>query len=116
MFTKTLKNIFLRKKSKETFLIVHMNVHKNKKMLETILKNPEHSITLKSTCERPEIQDVNVFNSINQLFELITNLEEGNTVLVNSLAIMLNENIISTGSYDNSIKIWKPKPKLYGIF
>ena len=93
-----------------------MNVHKNKKMLETILKNPEHSITLKSTCERPEIQDVNVFNSINQLFELITNLEEGNTVLVNSLAIMLNENIISTGSYDNSIKIWKPKPKLYGIF
>ena len=45
-------------------MIVHINVHKNKNMLETILKNPEHSITFKHTCERPEIQDVNVFNSI----------------------------------------------------
>jgi hypothetical protein len=36
------------------FMIVHMNVHKNKKILETILKS----------CERPEIQDVNV-SSIN---------------------------------------------------
>ena len=43
-------------------MIVHMNVHKNKKMLGTILKDPEHSITFKSTCERPEIQDVNVLN------------------------------------------------------
>ena len=32
-------------------------------MLGTILKDPEHSKTFKSTCERPEIQDVNVFNS-----------------------------------------------------
>jgi hypothetical protein len=47
-----------------TFMIVHMNVHKNKKMLGTILKDPEHSITFKSTCERPKIQNVNVFNSI----------------------------------------------------
>ncbi len=44
--------------------IVHMNVHKNKKMLGTILKDIENSITLKITFERPEIQDVNVFNSI----------------------------------------------------
>jgi hypothetical protein len=41
-----------------------MNAHKNKKMLGTILKDPEHSITFKSTCTCPEIQDVNVFNSI----------------------------------------------------
>ena len=34
-------------------------------MLGTILKDPVHSITSKTTCERPEIQDVNVFNSIN---------------------------------------------------
>ena len=34
-------------------------------MLGTILKDPEHSITSKSTCERPEIEDVNVSNSIN---------------------------------------------------
>ena len=33
-------------------------------MLGTILKDHEHSITFQSTCERPEIQDVNVFNSI----------------------------------------------------
>ena len=45
-------------------MIVHMNVRKNKKMLGTILKDTEHSITFKSTCERSEIQDVNVFNSI----------------------------------------------------
>ena len=45
-------------------MIVHMNVHKNKKMLGTILKDPEHSITFKIACERPEIKDVNVFNSI----------------------------------------------------
>jgi len=32
-------------------------------MLGTILKGPEDSVTFKSTCERPEIQDVNVFNS-----------------------------------------------------
>ncbi len=28
-----------------------MNVHKNKKMLGTILKGPEDSVTFKSTCE-----------------------------------------------------------------
>jgi hypothetical protein len=44
-------------------MIVHMNVHKNKKMLGTI----------KSTCERPEIQDVNVFNSISKIFMEMTN-------------------------------------------
>jgi len=49
-----------------------MNVHKNKKMLGTILKGPEDSVTFKSTCERPEIQDVNVFNSISK-FKLIKN-------------------------------------------
>jgi len=43
-----------------------MNVHKNKKMLGTILKDIEHSITFKITCERPEIKNVNVFNSIFQ--------------------------------------------------
>jgi len=32
-------------------------------MLRTILKNHKHSITFKITFERPEIQDVNVFNS-----------------------------------------------------
>ncbi len=32
-------------------------------MLGTILKDIEHSITFKIKCERPEIQDVNVFNS-----------------------------------------------------
>jgi len=42
---------------------VHMNDHKNKKILGTILKDIEHSITFKIKCERPEIQDVNVFNS-----------------------------------------------------
>jgi len=41
-------------------MIIHMNVHKNKKMLGTILKDNEHSITFKIKCERPEIQDVNV--------------------------------------------------------
>jgi hypothetical protein len=41
-----------------------MNVHKNKKMLGTILKDIENSITLKIKFERPEIQDVNFFNSI----------------------------------------------------
>jgi len=45
-------------------MIVHMNVHKNKKMLGTILKDPEHSVTFKSTCERPEIQDVPSFNKM----------------------------------------------------
>jgi hypothetical protein len=45
-------------------LIVHMNDHKNKKMLGMISKDIEHSITFKIKCERPEIQDVNVFNSI----------------------------------------------------
>jgi hypothetical protein len=34
--------IFLR-----TFVIVHMIVHKNKKMLGTILNNPKNSITFK---------------------------------------------------------------------
>jgi hypothetical protein len=33
-------------------------------MLRTILKDIENSITLKITFERPEIQDVKVFNSI----------------------------------------------------
>ncbi len=33
-------------------------------MLRTILKDIENSITLKIKIERPEIQDVNVFNSI----------------------------------------------------
>jgi hypothetical protein len=47
-------------------MIVHINVHKNKKMLRTILKDPEHFITFKITCERPEIQVVNVFNNIFQ--------------------------------------------------
>jgi len=43
-----------------------MNVYdrKNKKMLGIILKDIEHSIAFKIKCERPEIQDVNVFNSI----------------------------------------------------
>jgi hypothetical protein len=41
-------------------MIVHVNDHKNKKMLGTILKDIEHSITFKIKCERPEIQDVNV--------------------------------------------------------
>jgi hypothetical protein len=58
-------------------MIVHMNDHnfykkyrydryryKNKKMLGTILKDIEHSITFKIKCERAEIQDVNIFNSI----------------------------------------------------
>ena len=44
-------------------MIVHMNVQKNKEILGTILKDPEHTITIKITCERPEIQDVNVFNN-----------------------------------------------------
>jgi hypothetical protein len=44
--------------------VVHMNVHKNKKMLGTILKDIENSITLKITFESPEIHNVNVFNSI----------------------------------------------------
>ncbi len=33
-------------------------------MLGKILIDLEHYITLKSKCERPEIQDVNVFNNI----------------------------------------------------
>ena len=33
-------------------------------MLRTILKDIENSITVKITFERPEIQDVNAFNSI----------------------------------------------------
>jgi len=41
-------------------------------MLGTILKGPEDSVAFKSTCERPEIQDVNVFNSISK-FKLIKN-------------------------------------------
>jgi len=45
-------------------MIVHMNDHKNKKMLGTILKDIERSLTFKIKCERPEIQDVNVFNSM----------------------------------------------------
>jgi len=40
-----------------------MTDHKNRKMLGTILKDIEHSITFKIKCERQEIQDVNVFNS-----------------------------------------------------
>jgi hypothetical protein len=40
-----------------------MNVHKDKKIPGAILKDPEHSLTFESTCERPEIQDVNVFYS-----------------------------------------------------
>jgi len=48
--------------------IVHMNVHKNKKILGTILKDIENSITLKITFESTEIQDVNVFNSIKHNF------------------------------------------------
>ncbi len=44
-------------------MIVHMNVNRNKKMLGKTLRDPEHSITFKITCERPEIQDVNAFNS-----------------------------------------------------
>jgi len=47
------------------FMIVHMNDHKNKKKARNDLENYiEHSITFKIECERPEIQDVNVFNSI----------------------------------------------------
>ena len=42
-------------------MVVLMNVHKNKKILGTILKDPEDSVTFKSTCERPEIQDVPSF-------------------------------------------------------
>jgi len=45
-------------------MVVHMNDHKNKKMLGTILKDIGDSIAFKIKCERPEIQDVNVFNSI----------------------------------------------------
>ncbi len=45
-------------------MIIHMDDDKNKIMLGTILKDIEHSITFKIKCERPEIQDVNVFNSI----------------------------------------------------
>jgi len=33
-------------------------------MLGTILKDPVDSVKFKSTCERPEIQDLNDFNSI----------------------------------------------------
>jgi hypothetical protein len=51
-------------------MIVQKNVHKNKKLLGMILKDPEHSITFKRTCERPEIQDVNVFNSIYKYSQL----------------------------------------------
>ncbi len=40
------------------------------KMLGTILKDIEHSITFKIKCERPEIQDVNVFNSITLFYIL----------------------------------------------
>jgi len=40
-------------------MIVHMKVQKNKKILGTILKDPEHSKTFKITCERLEILDVN---------------------------------------------------------
>jgi len=32
-------------------------------MLGTILKDPEHSVTFRIACERPEIQDANIFNS-----------------------------------------------------
>jgi len=39
-------------------------------MLGTILKDIEHSITFKIKCERPEIQDVNVFNSITLFYKL----------------------------------------------
>ncbi len=38
-------------------------------MLGTILKDPEDSVTFKSTCGRPEIKDVHVFDSI-FLFEI----------------------------------------------
>jgi hypothetical protein len=64
---KNLKKYFLKKKiqkiNKFSFMIVHMNVHKNKNMLGRILKDPEHSKTFEIKCERPGIQDVNVFNS-----------------------------------------------------
>ena len=45
-------------------------------MLGTILKDPEHSITFKSTRERPEIQDVNVFNSMIILTGIFSFLKE----------------------------------------
>jgi len=45
-------------------MIIHMDDDKNKIMLGTILKDIEHSITFKIKCERPEIQDGNVFNRI----------------------------------------------------
>ncbi len=35
-------------------MIVHMNAHKNAR------NGPEDSVTFKSTCERPEIQGVNI--------------------------------------------------------
>jgi hypothetical protein len=49
-------------------------------MLGTILKGPEDSVTFKSTCERPEIQDVNVFNS---------NMNKLNKYLIIKQAIIL---------------------------
>ena len=49
-------------------MIVHMNDHKNKNMLGSILKDIEHFITFKIKFERPEIQGVNVFNSIIGIF------------------------------------------------
>ena len=57
-----------------------MNDHKNKKMLGTILKDIEHSITFKIKYERSEIQDVNVFNSIN-----IQNINYEKKLLINYL-------------------------------
>ncbi len=39
-------------------------------MLGTILKDIEHAITFKIKCERPEIQDVNVFNSISKKLKI----------------------------------------------
>ncbi len=41
-------------------MIVHMNDHKNKKMLGTILKNPEHSITFKIKCESITVSNIEI--------------------------------------------------------
>jgi hypothetical protein len=72
-------------------MIVSMNVHKNKKILGTILKDSEHSITFKSTCERPEIQDVNFFNSIIENKFLNINIS---TILVTIISLIEAECLI----------------------
>jgi hypothetical protein len=46
-------------------------------MLGTNLKDIEHSITFKIKYERPEIQDVNVFNSIFLMNEFCGKLKFG---------------------------------------